>query len=337
MPLDRYRQMRDFERTAEPAGEEDTDLAISDHERNGTPRFVVQEHHATALHWDLRLERNGVLVSWAVPKGLPPHPRQNNLAVHTEDHPLSYIDFAGEIPKGEYGGGHMYLWDHGTYEVQKWTDREVMVELRGSRVGGRYVLFQTDGRNWMIHRMDPPADPARELVPHDARPVASVAADALPDVDVDVDGGGWRHLVAWADVRVAIAIDGGRCTAHDEHGKDVTASWQVLRPFGRAVGSLQVVLVAQLVRTGDAKRDPGTLLLDDVAWIDGHATTPLPFDERRDLLDGIELLDGDGWRVNPVYDDGAPLLDAARAQGLTGVLAVRADAPGDEPPTLVRV
>lgn len=330
MPLDRYREMRDFERTAEPAGDAEPDLGISEHERNGTPRFVVQEHHATALHWDLRLERGGVLVSWAVPKGIPPHPKQNNLAVHTEDHPLSYIDFAGEIPKGEYGGGHMYLWDTGTYEEQKWSDREVMVHLRGERVDGRYVLFRTDGRNWMIHRMDPPADPARELVPADARPTPTTAADELPTGDE------WRYLVAWSCERVAIAVDGGRCVARDAQGKDVTSSWKVLAPFGRAVGSLPVVFVGQLVRTsGDAKRDPGTLLLDDVVWLDGHATTPLPFTARRSLLEDIELLEGDGWRVDPVYDDGAPLLEAARAQGLAGVLAIRADAPADEPATHV--
>jgi len=331
MPLDRYREMRDFERTAEPSGADDADVEISEHERDGTPRFVVQEHHATALHWDLRLERGGVLVSWAVPKGLPPHPKQNNLAVHTEDHPLGYIDFAGDIPKGEYGGGHMYLWDQGTYEVEKWSDREVMVRLHGSRVDGRYVLFQTDGRNWMIHRMDPPADPTRELVPRDARPVAPVVAGALPEGDGD-----WRFLVAWSLERVAIAVDGGRCIARDANGMDVTSTWKVLAPFGRAVGSLPVVFAGQLMRTsGDAKRDPGTLLLDDVVWLDGHSVAPLPFTDRRRLLEEIELLEGDGWRVNPVYEDGAPLLDAARAQGLAGVLAVRSDAPADEPVTLV--
>src|ERR1700760_3622380 len=93
--------------------------------------FVIQEHHARALHWDFRLERDGVLVSWALPKGLPVTPEKNHLAVHTEDHPLEYANFQGEIPKGEYGGGHVSIWDHGTYEVEKWSDREVMVVLHG--------------------------------------------------------------------------------------------------------------------------------------------------------------------------------------------------------------
>src|SRR5256885_13555170 len=131
--------MRDFGRTPEPAGGEG--------EAPGD-RFVVQEHHSTSLHWDFRLERDGVLVSWSVPKGIPEDPKVNHLAVHTEDHPLSYADFAGEIPAGNYGAGSVTIWDHGTYETHKFRDREVIVTLHGERVRGKYALFQTDGRNW---------------------------------------------------------------------------------------------------------------------------------------------------------------------------------------------
>src|SRR3954463_7463837 len=112
-PLEDYRQKRDAGATPEPGGEA---VADGDGER---PRFVVQEHHARRLHWDLRLERDGVLVSWAVPKGIPWDPRTNHLAIHTEDHPLEYAAFEGEIPKGEYGAGRMTIWDHGTYETEK--------------------------------------------------------------------------------------------------------------------------------------------------------------------------------------------------------------------------
>ena len=98
------------------------------------PRFVIQEHHARALHWDLRLERDGVLASWALPKGLPDDPKRNHLAVHTEDHPLEYATFSGDIPAGEYGGGTMTIWDSGTYETEKWTDTGS--EVRAARRPG---------------------------------------------------------------------------------------------------------------------------------------------------------------------------------------------------------
>src|SRR5450755_3497689 len=149
--LDRYRAKRDFASTAEPAG---ADGRGPDERR----RFVVQEHHATRLHWDLRLERDGVLASWAIPNGIPAVPAENRLAVHTEDHPLEYIDFQGEIPKGEYGGGTMEIWDHGTYELYEWNDRKVEVTFHGERLSGRYGLFPIGSssgsdQDWMIHRM----------------------------------------------------------------------------------------------------------------------------------------------------------------------------------------
>ena len=319
--------MRDFAKTEEPSG--DADAERSEWERNGTPRFVVQEHHATALHWDFRLERQGVLVSWAVPKGIPPDPRVNNLAVHTEDHPLSYFDFAGEIPRGEYGGGLVHLWDQGTYHELKWSDREVMVDLHGERARGRYVLFHTDGRNWMMHRMDPPDDPSRELLPE--RPVPP----ALREVDEVPPGHDWRFLVAWPkSERVAIAVEGGRVEAWRADGRQVDDDWQVLRPFGRSVGSLPVVLVGQLVRTKGGKKDAGTLLLEDVLWLDGHSTASLGFAVRRSLLERLDL-DGVAWKTAPTYDDGALLLDAARAQGWPGVIAVRADAAASEDALLI--
>src|ERR1041384_2651770 len=163
--LDSYRRKRDFTATPEPSGE----AAAAAAER--TSRFVVQEHHARSLHWDLRLEHDGALASWAVPKGIPPDPRRNNLAVRTEDHPLEYLDFHGEIPAGEYGAGTMKIWDRGTFELHKFRDEEVMVTFHGERLEGRYVLFRTDGKNWMIHRMDPPQDADREPMPERMEPM----------------------------------------------------------------------------------------------------------------------------------------------------------------------
>jgi bifunctional non-homologous end joining protein LigD len=146
-PLAKYRSMRSADRTPEPVPE------AGPVPRGNDDTFVIQEHHARRLHWDFRLERDGVLVSWAVPRGLPTDTRQNRLAVHTEDHPLEYATFAGTIPKGEYGGGEVTIWDAGTYRTEKWRDDEVIVVLYGERARGRYVLVRTEGSNWLMHLM----------------------------------------------------------------------------------------------------------------------------------------------------------------------------------------
>ena len=133
--LSEYERKRDFSRTPEPGAEG----AGDDAER---PRFVVQEHHATRLHWDLRLEHEGALASWAVPNGIPEDPDDNRKAVHTEDHPLEYLTFEGDIPAGNYGAGRMTIWDSGTYELHKWEPRKVVLTFHGERLQGRYALFQ---------------------------------------------------------------------------------------------------------------------------------------------------------------------------------------------------
>ena len=137
--------------------------------------FVVHEHHARRLHWDLRLEHNGVLLSFALPRGVPQDPSENRLAVHTEDHPIEYLDFHGTIPKGEYGAGEMTIWDRGTYEPEKIEENKIVARFDGERVKGRYALFQTRGDDWMIHRMDPP-DPGREPLPEHIEPMKATLA-----------------------------------------------------------------------------------------------------------------------------------------------------------------
>ncbi|MFC7719334.1 DNA polymerase ligase N-terminal domain-containing protein [Nonomuraea recticatena] len=189
--LESYRGKRDPSRTPEPV----PDLPP---EPRGDDTFVIQEHHARSLHWDLRLERDGVLASWAIPKGLPEDPAINHLAVHTEDHPMEYATFEGEIPRGEYGGGAMTIWDRGTYETEKWSDREVKVVLHGERAQGRFVLFQTRGKNWMIHRMDPRLrDPLPELAP-----MTPVTRTRLPK-----NADGYSFEFAWGGRRTLVPIE----------------------------------------------------------------------------------------------------------------------------------
>ncbi len=145
--LDRYRSMRSAAKTPEPVPEP----GFLPHGNDNT--FVIQEHHARRLHYDFRLERGGVLVSWAVPKNIPPETGQGRLAVQTEDHPLDYADFAGIIPRGEYGGGTVSIWDAGTYSTEKWRDNEIMIVLHGQRAHGRYVLIRTRDNSWLMNRM----------------------------------------------------------------------------------------------------------------------------------------------------------------------------------------
>jgi bifunctional non-homologous end joining protein LigD len=152
--LEVYRSKRDPSKTAEPVP---ADAPAS---TDGTS-FVIQEHHASSLHWDFRLEHDGVLVSWALPKGEPDDPGTNHLAVQTEDHPLEYGTFEGTIAKGEYGAGEVTIWDSGEYDLEKWRDgKEVIVVLHGEQRGTRRVALIHTGHgggradsNWLIHRM----------------------------------------------------------------------------------------------------------------------------------------------------------------------------------------
>jgi bifunctional non-homologous end joining protein LigD len=336
--LETYRAKRHFGHTPEPAGDAAAGDAVA-------RRFVVQEHHARSLHWDLRLEHEGVLASWAVPKGIPPDPGRNNLAVRTEDHPLEYLDFHGEIPVGEYGAGTMTIWDRGVYELHKFREDEVMVTFHGERVHGRYVLFRTGGKNWMIHRMDPPEDPDREPMPTELAPMLA-RTGPLPAED-----GRWAYEIKWDGVRAIGFALGGRLRLTSRNGRDITPRYPELRELGRALGARDAVLDGEVVALDDAgrpsfqrlqgrmhltsehavrrlaEREPVTYVIFDLLFLDGHPLMALPYAERRERL--LELgLNGTTWQT-PAHHvgDGAALLEASRANGLEGVLAKRLDAP----------
>ena len=336
--LDEYKRKRDFEETPEPAGKP---------QKTNDNRFVIHEHHARRLHWDLRLERDGVLASWAVPKGIPPDPKENHLAVHTEDHPLEYIDFHGEIPKGNYGAGKMTIFDEGTYETHKWRDKEVMITFHGERVQGRYVLFHTRDKDWMIHRMDPPVDPERDPWPEHVVPMLA-RLDKLPSKKDDAKYG---YEIKWDGIRAIYFSQPGEFRIESRNLKDITSRWPELRALGRELGARDGILDGEIVTLNDEgkpsfqllqsrmhlasesavrrrmKTTPAIYMAFDLLYLDGRDLTGLPYTERREMLESLEL-DGPNWKV-PSYHvgDGQALLAASRAQGLEGVIAKRLDCP----------
>ncbi len=339
-PLRTYRAKRDRRRTPEPVP------AAAPLPTGGNDTFVIQEHHATALHWDLRLERDGVLVSWAIPRGLPRDPKRNNLAVHTEDHPLEYADFSGEIPAGEYGGGSMTIWDRGHYDTEKWRDDEVIVRLRGERAQGRYVLFRTDGKNWMIHRMDA-ADPNYQPLPELIPPMLAVTKQLPSGADDERHG----YEMKWDGVRVVLYVSGGRGRAMSRSGRDVTATYPELREVAAALGSTEAVLDGEVVAFGPdgrvnfgalqprmhvsaasqarrlMKTIPVAYFVFDLLHLDGRSTVELPYRERRRLLESLELR-GPHWQTPPYFaGHGEAAMATSEAQGLEGVVAKRLDSP----------
>ena len=343
--LEEYQRKRDPQRTPEPMGDSDA---------QATPagdRFVVQEHHATRLHWDLRLEHDGVAASWAIPNAIPEDPHENRLAVRTEDHPLEYLEFEGDIPKGSYGAGSMRIWDRGTYELHKFDDDKVEVTFHGERLRGRYGLFplnrrkgEPPGTDWMIHRMDPAEDPTREPMPERLVPMLAKPSSALPD-----DDGRWAYEIKWDGVRALAYSEPGRLHLESRNRNDISASYPELRALNRALGSHRAVLDGEIVAFDEhgrpsfgrlqsrmhissesaarrrAKEVPVAYLVFDLLWLDGHSLMELPYEERRARLRELGL-HGAHWQTpDHVVGDGAAVLEASRANGLEGVVAKRLD------------
>ncbi len=337
--LSEYERKRDFGKTAEPAPPKGRA------KREGKPRFVVQEHSATRLHWDLRLEHEGVGVSWAVPNGIPRDPAENRKAVHTEDHPLEYMSFAGEIPKGEYGAGTVEIWDSGTYELEKWRDGEIIFRFEGKRLHGRYVLFRAGGpKDWMIHRMDP-AEGDPDPFPEPFRPMLANAG-ALPR-----STRGWAAELAWGGVRALARCRPGRLDLHDAELADIGPRWPEVHRLTRQVGARDLVLDGELVvfdaagrpdRERLARRDkpgsdsalrrrarenPATYVIFDLLHLDGEDLTDAPYRRRRELLEGLGL-EGEAWRTpRAATTKIKELLAAAGAQGVEGLVLKKRSSP----------
>jgi DNA ligase D-like protein (predicted 3'-phosphoesterase) len=194
--LKAYQKKRDFDKTTEPEGKEAT-------KGDKYPRFVVQKHDASSLHYDFRLEMDDVLKSWAVPKGPSTDPSDKRMAIHTEDHPVDYIDFEGTIPEDQYGGGTIIVWDGGAYEnlrenkegenvsmADSFEDGKVEVWLHGKKIKGGYVLIRTGGkkeRQWLLKKMkDEEADRRRN--PVSTEPESILSGKKIEDIEKEMEG-----------------------------------------------------------------------------------------------------------------------------------------------------
>jgi bifunctional non-homologous end joining protein LigD len=355
--LTKYRSMRDPARTPEPVPAAVADSGSGD-------RFVVQEHHARRLHWDVRLERDGVLASWAVPKGPPTSSDQNRLAVHTEDHPLEYLDFHGAIPRGQYGAGEMTIWDSGTYETEKWRDDEVIVEFHGTRLQGRYALIQTNGNQWLMHLMrerPPRADDAtqpngsegttksseHEPDAAEAPRVAQRSSEPAPlprglepmlatqGEVADLDAAEWCFETKWDGFRLIVEINSGTLTLRSRKGNTVTNRYPGIAALATELAGHSVVLDGEVVVFDDrGVANLGLLQADaaravfvafDVLYLDGTSLIRKRYSDRRRVLEALAA-NAPSMLVAPRLDgSGADALRYSQEQGLEGVVAKRKD------------
>jgi DNA ligase D-like protein (predicted ligase)/DNA ligase D-like protein (predicted polymerase)/DNA ligase D-like protein (predicted 3'-phosphoesterase) len=369
--LDEYAAKRDFGRTPEPDAEgsgEPRGGAPDDREGSGEPRggapddreahpaglaeaaplepgrrFTIQQHHARRLHHDVRFERDGVLVSFAVPKGLPEEPGVKHLAVNTEDHPLDYLTFSGTIPAGEYGGGEVRLFDLGTYEPLEVADGKLTVRLHGSRYhGAEYHFFRTRDRDWLVVLGGKVSLPQPAPPPTYQPMMASLTAAPFDDE-------GWLFEVKW---------DGHRCLANlgratrltSRTARDMTGQFPELIDLHRQLAARNAVVDGEIValdRDGrpsfermqdrfhrapeelarNKGRVPVQFIAFDLLWLDGEPLLDLPLTERYARLAEVLVETRDVRLSQVVHGRGVDFFEQARELGLEGVVAKRAASP----------
>ena len=351
--LDTYRRKRRPAESGEPAA----DAPAAARGRRRRLRFSVQEHSATSWHFDLRLEHDGVLASFALPRGLPLEPGANRMAIRTEDHPLAYLRFEGEIPAGNYGAGRVSVYDHGTYEPEKWRPDEIIVALHGRRVRARYALFRAghDPKGWLIHRIDP-AEPADPYPDHLAPMLATPGR--LPADD--------RHSfeVKWDGMRAIAYSEPGRLRLESRTGRDISAGFPEIHRLQRQLGARRALLDGEIVvldaegvpsfqrlqgrihLTGQARiarqarEHPVVYMIFDLLYLDSRSLLSLAHRERRRLLEDLDL-NGPAWRVPGLLEGpGEDVLSASRRIGLEGIIAKRRDStyePGRRSPGWLKI
>jgi bifunctional non-homologous end joining protein LigD/DNA ligase-1 len=284
------------------------------------------------LHYDLRLERDGVLVSWAVPKNLPESPSVNHLAVHTEDHPLEYLTFHGAIPKGEYGAGTMGIWDTGTYTAEKFNDSaekggEVIFTLNGARISGRYALIQTDGNQWLAHRMKEQPSP----VPEDVAPMLATHGSVAK-----LTAAQYAFEGKWDGYRLLVEADHGTLRLRSRSGRDVTGEFPQLQPLAAGLADHEVLLDGEVVALdasgvpsfGEMQNRARATRIEfwafDMLRLDGRWLLRAGYRDRRRLLETLAA--GGALRVpEHLPGDGSQAMEFAREHRWEGVVAKRWD------------
>jgi bifunctional non-homologous end joining protein LigD len=324
--LAEYEQKRKRGKTTEPF--------TSRARPKGAPIFVVQRHDARRLHYDFRLERDGALASWAVPKGVPLEPGQQHLAVHVEDHPLDYATFEGEIPKGEYGAGTVEIWDSGTYDLlEEKRNGGLTVRLHGKRLRGTYALVPAhlngDPKNWLILRKRDDGETASHT---EYAPMVATPAEDVPR------GAAWVFEVKWDGYRALAYVRGSETRLVSRNGNDLTSRFaSVANAVSRATKSPDCVLDGEVCALDDEGRSsfsamqqgkagtPIVYYVFDVLEVDGEPLVDLPLVERRKRLE--QLLDkrNRALRLSETFDDGKALYEAAKQQRLEGIMAKRLD------------
>jgi len=328
-----YSAKRSFERTPEPPADKPVPSGAGN-------AFVIHRHHASRLHYDLRLERDGVLRSWAVPKGLPPRPGIKRLAVNVEDHPLEYVDFEGAIPRGEYGGGMMWKFARGRYEITKEKADGFYFRLHSRELDGEYRMHRTKENQWLLERVDtPPSDPVREFV----APMLARAADRVPRAD---------HIfeVKWDGIRAMISLDEGAVRIRGRNGIDITEQFPELLIPEQAFRAASALFDGEIVclnadgrpnfrdvifrmqqrsegAIGRARvKHPAVCYLFDCLYLDGRAVMNEPLVRRREWLEDA-LRDNPAYRVSQAMEEGETFFEAVREMGLEGMMAKQRTGP----------
>ncbi len=330
--LERYEQKREFSKTPEPPPE----IAVG--EGNA---FVVHRHHASRLHYDLRLEQDGVLKSWAVPRGMPPRPGIKRLAVATEDHPLKYLNFEGTIPKGEYGGGDMWIFARGKYELTKQKKDGFYFRLSSKELNAEYRTYNTKGTDWIIECLDKPqvdwlTDPVEFML--------SDSQSQPPDED------DYLYEVKWDGIRAMISLDEGVIRIRSRNQNDITDKFpELLIPdqgFRAACGLFDAEIVCldesgkpvfknaihriQQSTEGGVTRArvkyPAVCYIFDCLYLDGRPIINEPLLRRREWMkDAIKP--GTAYRISEIVEDGHALFAAASEHGLEGIMAKQMMSP----------